>query len=90
MHDRARGRRRRLIFQLMACFRQPSLPFAAALHAFEAELIEEKEKEKVTQREHEVQRELELGASGLCRANRLTWSALAHEISSLNAKFLPS
>lgn len=60
---------------------QPNLPFAATLHAFEAELIKEKEARS------EGEEEEQLGRAGLKRSNRLAWSSLSHEIALLNERF---
>ncbi|KAK4047558.1 tyrosine/serine/threonine protein phosphatase pps1 [Microbotryomycetes sp. JL201] len=78
---------------------QPNLPFMAALHSFEADLLRQK---RLRHRQstssslnhiadHEVDDEEDdqyLGQAGLKESNRLTWNALATEISALNARFL--
>lgn len=72
---------------------QPNLPFMATLHAFEADLLREKEaaRARLLREGVEVRDEDEggqLGRAGLKRSNRLGWSTLAHEIAVLNERFL--
>ena len=72
---------------------QPNLPFAATLHAFEADLLHEKDQRRAElAREGVVLADEDeghlLGRAGLKRSNRLGWSTLAHEIAVLNERFL--
>ncbi|KAK4047764.1 tyrosine/serine/threonine protein phosphatase pps1 [Microbotryomycetes sp. JL221] len=73
---------------------QPNLPFMAVLHAFEADLLRQRRKlarqessSHADQDADEQEDEQTLGRAGLKPSNRLTWNALATEISALNARF---
>lgn len=68
---------------------QPDLPFMATLHAFEADLLDEKD-QAIAQGvcEPDDDSESQLGRAGLKRTNRIAWSFLSTEISNLNARFI--
>jgi len=69
--------------------RQPNLPFMATLHAFEADLLADKEELVAAgQREPDDDGPANLGRAGLKRSNRLAWSFFSNEIANLNARFL--
>ncbi|KAM0747663.1 phosphatases II, partial [Meredithblackwellia eburnea MCA 4105] len=77
---------------------QPNLPFAATLHAYEAELILAREAELQARKEGRSDRTdeflctedrvEELGQAGLKWSNRLDWGFLAGEVARLNERFL--
>ncbi|GAA6061410.1 hypothetical protein JCM10212_004468 [Sporobolomyces blumeae] len=78
---------------------QPNLPFMAALHAFEASLLEDKDRQLASSTSSATGSEpLEysddddtlqyLGLAGLKRSNRLGWSFLCSEVARLNERFL--
>lgn len=61
----------------------------ATLHAFEADLLDEKEELIAAgQREPEDDGPANLGRAGLKRSNRLAWSFFCNEVANLNARFL--
>ncbi|KAL8283972.1 hypothetical protein RQP46_005085 [Phenoliferia psychrophenolica] len=69
---------------------QPNLPFAATLHAYEAELLAARDAARVQQGQDPAEddpRE-ELALAGLKWSNRLEWSFFANEIAVLNERFL--
>ncbi|KAK4704479.1 hypothetical protein P7C70_g1734, partial [Phenoliferia sp. Uapishka_3] len=69
---------------------QPNLPFAATLHAYEAELLEARDAKRSSEgrdpRDDDPVEELAL--AGLKWSNRLDWSFFANEIAVLNERFL--
>ncbi|GAA6007718.1 hypothetical protein JCM11491_003939 [Sporobolomyces phaffii] len=72
---------------------QPNLPFMAALHAFEAALLEQDAETSSLRPERpssvgSIESIERLGHPGLKRSNRLGWSFLCTEVARLNERFL--